>query len=139
MRKSFLYTDVLWFEFPVKLGMYLVVNLIPISLVLYLKTFGATVVCILVWMKSFLRYVDISGNSQPIFFFFFFFPKILKKPSIVQKKMIPHMKAFSLFYKMKRKKKFQTKMAAYQKGHFPAQPILNIFLGKFSGLLLGFK
>jgi hypothetical protein len=29
------------------------------------------------------------------------FSKILKKPSIVQKKMIPHMKAFGLFNKMK--------------------------------------
>ena len=44
------------------------------------------------------------------------FSKILKKPSIVQKKMIPHMKAFGLFNKMKQiffffwKKKF--KMAA---------------------------
>ena len=42
------------------------------------------------------------------------FSKILKKPSIVQKKMIPHMKAFGLFDKVKqiffRKKKM--KMAA---------------------------
>ena len=42
-----------------------------------------TVVCILVRIKS---------------------PKILKKPSIVQKKMIPHMKAFGLFKKKKQKK-----------------------------------
>ena len=34
------------------------------------------------------------------------FSKILKKPSIVQKKMMPHMKAFGLFNKMKQKKKF---------------------------------
>jgi hypothetical protein len=33
------------------------------------------------------------------------FSKILKKPSIVQKKMIPHMKAFGLLNKMKQKKK----------------------------------
>jgi hypothetical protein len=33
------------------------------------------------------------------------FSKILKKPFIVQKKMIPHMKAFGLFNKMKQKKK----------------------------------
>jgi hypothetical protein len=32
------------------------------------------------------------------------FSKILKKTSIVQKKMIPHMKAFGLFNKMKQKK-----------------------------------
>ena len=32
------------------------------------------------------------------------FSKMLKKPSIVQKKMIPHMKAFGLFNKMKEKK-----------------------------------
>ena len=31
------------------------------------------------------------------------FSKILKKPFIVQKKMIPHMKAFGLFNKMKQK------------------------------------
>jgi hypothetical protein len=37
------------------------------------------------------------------------FSKILKKPSIVQKKMIPHMKAFGLFDKMKQK---NFKMAA---------------------------
>ena len=30
------------------------------------------------------------------------FSKILKKPSIVQKNMIPHMKAFGLFDKMKK-------------------------------------
>ena len=46
------------------------------------------------------------------------FSKILKKRFIVQKKMIPHMKAFGLFNKMKPKKK----------GHFLALPILNIFL-----------
>jgi hypothetical protein len=33
------------------------------------------------------------------------FSKILKKPSIAQKEMIPHMKAFGLFNKMKQKKK----------------------------------
>jgi hypothetical protein len=33
------------------------------------------------------------------------FSKILKKPSIVQKKMIPHMNAFGLFNKIKKKKK----------------------------------
>ena len=32
------------------------------------------------------------------------FSKILKKPSIVQKKMIPHMNDFGLFNKMKLKK-----------------------------------
>ena len=37
------------------------------------------------------------------------FSKILKKPSIVRKKMIPHMKAFSLFNKMKQKKKITEK------------------------------
>jgi hypothetical protein len=34
------------------------------------------------------------------------FSKILKKPSIVQKKMIPHMKAFCIVSKMKQKKNF---------------------------------
>jgi hypothetical protein len=38
------------------------------------------------------------------------FSKILKKPSIVQKKMIPHMKAFGLFNKMKQKKKIFKKL-----------------------------
>ena len=33
------------------------------------------------------------------------FSKILKKQSIVQKEMIPHMKACGLFNKMKQKKK----------------------------------
>ena len=32
------------------------------------------------------------------------FSKIMKKPSIVQKKLIPHMKAFGLFNKIKQKK-----------------------------------
>jgi hypothetical protein len=38
------------------------------------------------------------------------FSKILKKPSIVQKKMIPHMKAFGLFNKMKQKKNLKKKI-----------------------------
>jgi hypothetical protein len=62
------------------------------------------------------------------------FSKILKKPSIVQKKMLPHMKAFGLFDKMKQKKKIN---GCVKKGHFPAPPILNIFLWKFYGLVLG--
>ena len=37
------------------------------------------------------------------------FSEILKKPSIVQKKMIPHMKAFGLFNKMKQKNFFLKK------------------------------
>jgi hypothetical protein len=60
------------------------------------------------------------------------FSKILKKPSIVQKKMIPHMNAFGLFNKMKQKKKKNLKKeiqnGRLKKGHFPAPPILNIFL-----------
>ena len=35
------------------------------------------------------------------------FSKILKKPSIVQKRMIPHMKAFSLFIDKKQNKIFE--------------------------------
>ena len=61
------------------------------------------------------------------------FSKILKKQLIVQKKMIPHMKAFGLFNKMKQmfffvffEKKIQN--GRLKKGNFPAQPILNIFL-----------
>ena len=53
------------------------------------------------------------------------FSKILKKQLIVQKKMIPHMKAFGLFNKMKQKK---NQNGCLKKGHFPAPPILNIFL-----------
>jgi hypothetical protein len=59
------------------------------------------------------------------------FPKILKKPSIVQKKMIPHMKAFGLFNKMKQIFFFflnEIQNGRLKKGHFPAPPILNIFL-----------
>jgi hypothetical protein len=61
------------------------------------------------------------------------FSKILKKPLIVQKKIIPHMKAFGLFYKIKQyfllflKKKIQNGRLK-KKGYFPAPPILNIFL-----------
>ena len=43
------------------------------------------------------------------------FSKILKKPSIVQKKMIPHMKAFGLFNK-------KNQNGRPKKGHFPAPP-----------------
>jgi hypothetical protein len=41
------------------------------------------------------------------------FSKILKKPSIVQKKMIPHMKAFGLFNKMKQKNTFFEKKSKW--------------------------
>ena len=66
--------------------------------------------------------------------------KILKKPSIVQKKMIPHMKAKLIFigktqqiYLFKKKNNQKPK-----KCHFPAPPpILNIFSQKFQALVLG--
>ena len=51
------------------------------------------------------------------------FSKILKKPCIVQEKMIPHMKALGLFDKMKQKKTFFEKRnqnGRLKKGHFPA-------------------
>ena len=71
-----------------------------------------------------------------------FFSKILEKPSIVQKEMIPHINGlgFSLIWSKKkiqngRLKKF--KMAASKKPHFPAPPILNIFSWNFHGLVLG--
>ena len=65
------------------------------------------------------------------------FSKILKKPSIVctENKMIPHMKAFGLFNKMKQKKNSKWPP---KKSNFPALPILNIILWKFRGLVLGF-
>ena len=73
----------------------------------------------LIKLSSSLKYsrVHISWNEV--------FSKILKKPSIVQKKMMPHMKAFGLFNKMKQK---SSKWPPKKKGHFPAPPILNIFL-----------
>ena len=59
----------------------------PVYNIQFLNILQSCALCILVRMKSFL------------------ISKILKKPSIVQKKMIPHMKAFGLFNKMKQKKK----------------------------------
>ena len=56
--------------------------------------------------------------------------KILKKPSIVQKKMIPLMKAFGLFNK-------KNQNGCLKNGNFPAPPILNIFSWNFYGLVLG--
>ena len=71
-----------------------------------------------------------------------FFPKILEKPSMVQKKMLHYIKRAGFFTEMKQKKvqngqlkKF--KMAASKKAHFPAPPILNIFSWNFYGLVLG--
>ena len=60
-----------------------------------------------------------------------FFSKILEKPSIVHKKMIPHKRA-GFFTEMKQKeiqngRLIKFKMAASKKPHFPAPPILNIF------------
>ena len=71
-----------------------------------------------------------------------FFSKILEKPSILQKKMIPHRNElhFSMNWS---KKKFQngrlknSKWPPQKKTHFPALPILNIFSWKFHGLVLG--
>ena len=68
------------------------------------------------------------------------FSKILTEPSIVQKSMIPHMKAKLIFigktqqiYLFKKKNNQKPK-----KCHFPAPPpILNIFSRKFQGLILG--
>ena len=69
------------------------------------------------------------------------FSVILKKPSIVQKKMIPHMKAFGLFNKMKQKKNFfwkkKFKMADSKKQRFSKSPILKIFSRNFHRLVLG--
>ena len=70
------------------------------------------------------------------------FSEILKKPSIVQKKMIPHMNGLLVLTKMtqKNKNKFEEKkfkMANSKKTHFLAPPILNILSWKFHGLVLG--
>ena len=60
------------------------------------------------------------------------FSKILKKPFIVKKKMIPNMKAFGLFEKMKQKDtsflKEKNQNGRLKQGYFPAPPILNIFV-----------
>ena len=71
-----------------------------------------------------------------------FFSKILEKPSIVQKKMLPHIKGLDYSQRWSKKKiqngrlrKF--KMAASKKTHFPAPPILNIFSWNSHGLDLG--
>ena len=68
------------------------------------------------------------------------FSKILRKPFIVQKKMIPHMKAKVVFIGKKRNKtkKFEkkSKWPTRKKARFPGPPILNIFLRKFYGLVL---
>ena len=61
------------------------------------------------------------------------FSKIQKKPSILQKWMIPHMNGLLVFIKMKQNSKWPTQ----KKSHFPAPPILNIFSWKFHGLVLG--
>ena len=71
-----------------------------------------------------------------------FFPKILEKPSIGQKKMIPHRNGL-VFWLIWSKKKNQNdrlrkfKMAASKNPRFPALPILNIFSWNFYGLVLG--
>ena len=62
------------------------------------------------------------------------FSKILKKPSIVQKKMMPNMKAFGLFVKLKQKK---NQNGFLKKGHFPAPPILNFFCENFMDWSMG--
>ena len=78
--------------------------------------------------------VHISSNSL--------FSKILKRPFIVQKKMMPHIKGLD-FSQRWGKKKIQNgrlrkfKMAASKKPCFPAPPILNIFSRNFYGLVLG--
>jgi hypothetical protein len=60
----------------------------------------------------------------------------------VQKKELPHMKAFSLFIDKKTKTNFlekpnNQKLKTKQNVNFPAPPILNIFFQKFHGLVLG--
>ena len=61
-----------------------------------------------------------------------FFSKILEKPSIVQKKMIPHINRL-LFTEMKQKNLENGRLK--KKTHFPAPPILNIFHGLVLGLV----
>ena len=71
-----------------------------------------------------IRYSRVHISSDEVF------SKILKKPSIVQKKMMPHMKAFGLLNKMKQKNTFFEKKSKWppkKKDHFPAPPILKCF------------
>ena len=69
------------------------------------------------------------------------FSKILKKPSIVQKKWYLIWKPLVFLIRWSKKKIFfekkKIKMADSKKGHFPAPPILNIFSWKFHELVLG--
>ena len=77
--------------------------------------------------------VHISWNE--LFF------KILKKPSLMQKYEIPHMKAKLIFIEKKLKQNFfffwkiQQPKTKNQKFHFPALPILNISWPKFQVLV----
>ena len=83
-----------------------------------------------------IYYSHVQKSWNEVFF------KILEEPSIVQKKLIPHIKGLD-FSQRWSKKKIQNgwlrkfKMAASKKPRFPAPPILNIFLWNFYGLVLG--
>ena len=59
----------------------------------------------------------------------------------ISKKMILHMKPKVFFIRKKQNKIFflkkKSKMADSKKGNFSKSPILNIFLWKFHGLVLG--
>ena len=93
------------------------------------------------WNRKVSRYNEmiysrVQKNWNEVFF------KILEEPSIVQKKMIPHIKGLDFSQRWSKKKnqngrlrKF--KMAASKKPRFPAPPILNIFSWNFYGLILG--
>ena len=52
------------------------------------------------------------------------FSMILKKPSILQKYMIPHMNGLLVFIEKAKKK---SKWPTQKNPHFPALPILNIY------------
>ena len=66
-----------------------------------------------------------------------FFSKILEKPSIVQKKNDASFKWAAFFHWDEAKKKRKKNQNGRLKNpHFPAPPILNIFLWKFYGLVL---
>ena len=68
------------------------------------------------------------------------FYKILKKLSTLKKKIISHINGLLIFIEIKQKKKKlkkKIKMADSKKTHFSAPPILNIFLLKLHGLVLG--
>ena len=82
-----------------------------------------------IYRLLFLEYSRVHISSDEVF------SKIPTKPSIVQKKMIPHMKAFGLFNKMKQKKiSFEKRNSKWppKKRSFSSSANSQYFLAKIS-------